>query len=219
VVLAGRNPEALERAAAELRGRGAGDVHAVDFDALAPETHLQVIARAADLADGNIDVVVVAVGVLGDPTTDEYNPVAAANVGATNYVGAMSASLAASDHLRRQGHGTIVILSSVAGVRVRRSNFIYGSSKAAIDGFALGLADSLHGSGVRVVIVRPGFVRTKMTAARDVVPLSTSPQAVARATVAGIRAGREVVWVPPLFQLLFALFAHLPRSLWRRLPL
>jgi short-subunit dehydrogenase len=101
---------------------------------------------------------------------------------------------------------------------VRRANFIYGSSKAALDSFALGLADSLHGSGVRVVIVRPGFVRTKMTAALDVVPLSTSAQTVAEATVKAIQAGRDVVWVPPLFRLLYAVFAHVPRSVWRRLP-
>lgn len=218
VVLAGRAPAALAAAAAQVRAAGSGEVHTLAFDALAPETHEQVLARAAELIGADIDVVLVALGVLGDQAHDESDPVAAANVGATNYVGAMAASLAATKRLREQGHGTIVILSSVAGVRVRRSNFIYGSSKAAIDGFAQGLSDSLHGSGVSVVIVRPGFVTTKMTAGMDKAPLSTTADKVAQATVKAIRSGRELVWTPGAFMPLMLVSSHLPRSIWRRLP-
>lgn len=218
VVLAGRTPAALDAAAAQVRAAGAGAVHTLGFDALAPETHERVVARAAELVGADIDVVVVALGVLGDSARDAYDPVAAARVGATNYVGAMAASLAAAQWLREQGHGMIVVLSSVAGVRVRRSNFIYGSSKAAIDRFAQGLSDSLHGSGVSVVIVRPGFVTTKMTAGMDKAPLSTTAGKVAQATVKAIRSGRELVWTPGAFMPLMLVFTHLPRTVWRRLP-
>jgi hypothetical protein len=98
-----------------------------------------------------------------------YRPMAAGAlpVGAgatTNFVGGISAGLAAARQLRLQGHGTLVVLSSVAGERVRKANFIYGSTKAGLDGFALGLGDTLAGSGAGVMVVRPGFVAGRMTA-------------------------------------------------------
>ena len=136
----------------------------------------------------------------------------------TIYVGAVSAGLAVARALKAQGHGTLIVLSSVAGERVRRANFIYGSSKAALDGFAQGLGDALAGSGARVLIVRPGFVRTKMTEGLPSAPMSTTAEAVAAATVKALAAGREVIWVPAQLRLVFAVFRHLPRAVWRRLP-
>ena len=136
----------------------------------------------------------------------------------TNYVGAVSVSLAVARLLRRQGHGTLVVLSSVAGERVRKANFIYGSSKAGLDGFAQGLGDSLAGSGASVLIVRPGFVHSKMTAGMDAAPLATTPQKVAEATVAALASGRQIVWVPGALRLVMAVFRHLPRAVFRRLP-
>ena len=131
----------------------------------------------------------------------------------------MSAGLAVARVLRAQGHGTLVVLSSVAGERVRQANFIYGSSKAGLDGFAQGLGDALTGSGARVLIVRPGFVHTKLTEGRPPAPLSTTPDAVAAAIAKGLADDREVIWVPATLRPLFAVFRHLPRAVWRRLPL
>jgi decaprenylphospho-beta-D-erythro-pentofuranosid-2-ulose 2-reductase len=130
----------------------------------------------------------------------------------------VSAGLAAARQLKAQGHGTLVVLSSVAGERVRRANFIYGSSKAGLDGFAQGLGDALAGSGARVMIVRPGFVRTKMTEGLPAAPLSATADAVADATVKGLAGGRAVVWVPALLRPVFMVFRHLPRVVWRKLP-
>jgi decaprenylphospho-beta-D-erythro-pentofuranosid-2-ulose 2-reductase len=127
--------------------------------------------------------------------------------------------LAVARLLRAQGHGTLVVLSSVAGERVRRANFIYGSSKAGTDAFALGLGDALRGSGARVLTVRPGFVRTKMTEGLPAAPLSTTADAVAEATVRALASGRELIWVPAQLRLVFVVFRHLPRVLWRRLPM
>jgi len=110
------------------------------------------------------------------------------------------------------------VLSSVAGERVRRANFVYGSTKAGLDGFAQGLGDALAGSGAGVLVVRPGFVATKMTAGRAPAPLATTPEAVADAVVAGIARGKETVWVPPALRWVFAAFRHLPRSVWRKIP-
>jgi decaprenylphospho-beta-D-erythro-pentofuranosid-2-ulose 2-reductase len=218
VVLAGRHPGALEAAAATVRAAGAGPVATISFDADDPDRHEEVLYEAAGLAGGDLDVVVLAFGRLGDQAADEAGGAGAVQLARTNYVGAVSAALAATRLLQRQGHGTLVVLSSVAGVRVRRANFIYGSSKAGLDGFAQGLADALAGSAVKVLIVRPGFVHTKMTAGRPVPPFSTDAQSVAEATAAGLAAGRQVVWVPARLRVAFAVLRLLPRPLWRRLP-
>jgi decaprenylphospho-beta-D-erythro-pentofuranosid-2-ulose 2-reductase len=133
--------------------------------------------------------------------------------------GAVSISLAVAQRLRAQGHGRLVVLSSVAGERVRKANFVYGATKAGLDGFAQGLGDSLEGSGAAVVVVRPGFVHSTMTAGLDPAPFATTPDAVAEATVAGLRRGRRTVWAPGILRVVFSVLRHLPGPVWRRLPL
>ena len=162
VILAARKPERLEPFAAELRSRGATDVRLLDFDADAFETHAEVVGAAFDAA-GDVDLALVAFGVLGDQLEFEGDPDLAVEAAQVNYVGGVSVCLRAARLLRAQGHGTLVVLSSVAGERARRSNFVYGSTKAGLDSLASGLADALHGSGAHVLVVRPGFVRTGMT--------------------------------------------------------
>jgi decaprenylphospho-beta-D-erythro-pentofuranosid-2-ulose 2-reductase len=127
--------------------------------------------------------------------------------------------VAAANRLRAQGHGTLVVLSSVAGERARRSNFVYGASKAGLDAFAQGLGDALHPTGVRVLVVRPGFVHTKMTTGLKAPPLSTTPEAVAAAIVTGLASGAHTVWVPGPLRFVFSALRHLPRPLFRRLDL
>lgn len=218
VVLAGRDGGSLARAAEAVRESGAGQVETLHFDALDTATADEVLSSAAEAAGGDLDVIVIAFGLLGDQNVDEAGGVGAVSVAMTNYVGAVSAGLAAARLLRRQGHGCIVALSSVAGERVRRANFIYGSSKAGMDGFFQGLSDSLEGTGVDVLIVRPGFVHTRMTEGRPPAPFATTAEEVAAATARGLQTGQTVVWVPPVLRLVFMLFRHLPRTLWRRLP-
>ncbi len=125
---------------------------------------------------------------------------------------------AAAAQLTRQGHGRIVVLSSVAGYRVRRSNYVYGSAKAGLDGFALGLAESLRGTGLSVHIVRPGFVRTKMTTGRPAVPFTVGPDRVAADTVRGLRNGNTVIWSPGILKWVVGTLGLLPQALWRRMP-
>jgi len=133
VHLAGRPSPALDSAAQQLRGLGA-EVHVVGFDALDPGSHEEVLGKV--FAEGDIDAVLLAFGVLGDQARDEQEPLSAVRVAATNYTGAVSASLVCGAALQRQGHGSLVVLSSVAGERARRENFIYGSSKAGLDAYA-----------------------------------------------------------------------------------
>jgi decaprenylphospho-beta-D-erythro-pentofuranosid-2-ulose 2-reductase len=136
----------------------------------------------------------------------------------TNYVGAVSVGLPVAQRMVADGHGVLVVLSSVAGVRARRANFVYGSSKAGLDAFAQGLGDLTHGT-VRVVVVRPGFVTGRMTAGMDAAPMATTPDAVGQAIVGAIAGRAEVVHVPSALRYVFGVLRVLPRSVFRRLPL
>ncbi|MEV7686334.1 decaprenylphospho-beta-D-erythro-pentofuranosid-2-ulose 2-reductase [Streptomyces bungoensis] len=216
VWLAGRPSPALDRAAERLRSLGA-QVRTVAFDALDPGSHETVLEKV--FAEGALDMVLLAFGVLGDQAHDERDPARAVRVAQTNYTGAVSAGLVAARCLQAQGHGSLVVLSSAAGERARRADFIYGSSKAGLDAFAQGLGDALYGTGVHVMVVRPGFVRTGSTAGRPPGPLATTPEAVATAVELGLRRGSEAVWVPGALRLVMTALRHLPRALYRRLPL
>jgi decaprenylphospho-beta-D-erythro-pentofuranosid-2-ulose 2-reductase len=189
----------------------------VDFDARDTARHRAVIDEAA--AGGDIDVAVVAFGVLGDEERAWQDHEAAVELAEVNYVAAVSVGVLLAERMRRQGYGAIVALSSVAGERVRRSNFVYGSTKAGMDGFYLGLGEAVASDGVRVLVVRPGFVRTKMTAGRASVPLAASADDVAEAIVDGVAKGRELVWVPGALRAVMSGVRHVPRPLFRRLRL
>ena len=142
----------------------------------------------------------------------------AAEVAAVNFVGSVSAGIAVAGHLRRQGHGTLMALSSVAGVRVRPSNFVYGSSKAGMDAFFEGLRYQLEGTGARVVVVRPGFVATRMTAGLKPAPFATTAEDVAECVLRGLETGQDVVWAPPVLRWVMAAVKFLPDAVFRRLP-
>jgi decaprenylphospho-beta-D-erythro-pentofuranosid-2-ulose 2-reductase len=217
VVLAARRPDDLTAEVAALHAAGAGRVETLAFDADDTDSHEGFVRQAAETV-GDLDVVVLAFGLLGDQGADAAGGEGAVRLARTNYLGAVSVSLAVARQLRRQGHGTLVVLSSVAGERVRRANFIYGSTKAGLDGFAQGLGDDLVGSGAGVLIVRPGFVKGRMTAGMDPAPMATTPEAVAEAVAKALADGREMIWVPGILRLAFAVFRHLPRPVWRRLP-
>ncbi|HSP36705.1 MAG TPA: SDR family NAD(P)-dependent oxidoreductase [Frankiaceae bacterium] len=217
VVLAARRAENLDASVTELRNAGATTVERVEFDADDLSGHAplldEVVAR-----HGPLELVVVAFGVLGDQARAERDPAHAVAVLHTNYVAHVSVLTLVAERLRAQRSGSVVVFSSVAGVRVRRANYVYGSTKAALDGFASGLADSLHGTGASLLLVRPGFVIGRMTTGMDPAPFSSTPQQVADAVLDGLRRGRGEVWVPPVLRWVFAGMRVLPRPLWRRLP-
>ena len=215
VVLGVRSPDSAADALRRIRSAGA-TAEAIVFDALQPETHAAVLATAAETL-GDIDMVILAFGVLGEQATFDADPVAAADAARANYVGAVSSGLATAAHMRTQGHGTILSITSVAGVRARADNFVYGSTKAGMDAFSQGLGDALVGTGVRVVIVRPGFVHTRMTEGMKPAPFSTTPDRIADTVVSGLQHGREVTWAPSILRFVFTVLRHLPRPLWRRL--
>ena len=196
-----------------LAGRGA---EGTAFDATDVSGH-DAWVESVFADHGDFDVVIVAFGVLGDQQRAEADGAHALEVVDVNYRGAVSVMLPIAAQLRRQGHGTLVVLSSVAGERVRRANFVYGSTKAGLDAFAQGLHASLEGSGARVLIVRPGFVHTKMTDGLEPAPMAIGPDEVAEAVAHGLRRGARVVWAPGKLRWVMAVIRHLPWFVFRRI--
>jgi decaprenylphospho-beta-D-erythro-pentofuranosid-2-ulose 2-reductase len=216
IVLAARPSDRLDAAAERLRAAGA-TVSTVEFDAKDTASHPSVIEKA--FADGDIDVSVVAFGLLGDAEEVWQDHAKAVDLATVNYTAAVSVGVALADRLKQQGHGSVVALSSVAGERVRRSNFLYGSTKAGFDGFFLGLGEALRPHGVGVTVVRPGQVKTKMTEGMGKAPLEQTAEQVAEIAVDAVRKGKELVWAPAPFRLVMSALRHVPRPIFRKLPI
>jgi decaprenylphospho-beta-D-erythro-pentofuranosid-2-ulose 2-reductase len=216
VTLAARPGERRDTAAAALETLGL-QVSAVDFEATDRTSYERAIASTFE-SGGDVDVVIVAFGLLGDQERAWRDVDAALELVQVNYTAAVACGILVGERLRAQGHGAIIVMSSVAGERPRRSNFVYGSTKAGMDAFYTGLGDALAPDGVQVLVVRPGFVRTRMTDGLDAAPLSQTPEQVADVIVAGLRAGRRTVWAPPPMRWVMSVLRHLPHAVFTRLP-
>lgn len=211
VVLAVRDPDAAKDRAMALEHLGL-EVDLVPFDARDTATHRDVVAQCFQ---GDVDTVLMAFGVLGEQADYDADPEQAVEAVQVNLAGAVSCGLLVAEQLRRQGDGTLVVLSSVAAERPRKTMSVYAATKAGLDAFAQGLGDALVGSGARVMVVRPGFVHTRMTAGRPAQPFATTPEAVAEVIARGLERGRDTVWAPPFLRWVFAVLRHLPRPVWR----
>lgn len=217
VVLAARGADRLGDQVAAVRAAGAARVEVAEFDADDLGSHQRVVdALIAD--HGPIGTAVLAFGILGDQARAETDADHAVAVVHTDYVAQVSLLTVLAARMRAAGQGRLVVFSSVAGVRVRRANYVYGSAKAGLDGFASGLSDALHATGVSLLLVRPGFVIGRMTTGMDPAPLSSTPAQVAGATARALARGRRTVWVPWALRPLFAGMKMLPQAVWRRLP-
>jgi decaprenylphospho-beta-D-erythro-pentofuranosid-2-ulose 2-reductase len=213
VILAGRDPQRLEAAGKTL----SRPVTVARYDATETGGHQ---AFADEICAGGVpDLLIAAAGVLTPQPSLEEDVRLAATMIETNFTGHVTALLAFGEAMRRRGSGTIVVLSSVAAVRPRKFNSVYGATKAGLDAFARGYADSLHDAGVRVLLVRPGFVTGRMTEGMKPAPLATTPERVGAAVAAALRDhgahGTKVVWVPAPLAGLAAVMKLIPRPLWR----
>lgn len=217
VVLAARRADDLDTQVATLTAAGAAAVSTVEFDADDLESHGPVVASIV-AEHGPIGTAVLAFGILGDQARAETDVRHAISVVHTDYVAQVSLLTHLSSTMRDAARGSIVVFSSIAGVRVRRANYVYGSAKAGLDGFASGLADALHGSGVRLLVVRPGFVIGRMTEGMSPAPMSSTPRQVAVATAKALRQGRRSVWIPRQLGLLVFGMRLAPQAVWRRMP-
>lgn len=212
-----------DEAIAAMTAAGAKSVEWVDFDGVASDTHPAVIVKA--WSGGDVDVAIVAFGLLGDAEELWQNQRKAVQIAGINYTAAVSVGVLLGEKMRAQGSGRIIAMSSAAGERVRRSNFVYGSTKAGLDGFYLGLGEALREYGVRVLVIRPGQVRTKTTidylkatGAKEA-PMTVDKEYVAELAVTASAKGKELVWAPGAFRYVMMVLRHVPRPIFRKLPI
>jgi decaprenylphospho-beta-D-erythro-pentofuranosid-2-ulose 2-reductase len=218
VVLAALPNDPLRaQSVAQLEAAGASKVEIVDFDALDTGSHPKVIEQA--WADGDIDVAIVAFALDGDAEELWQNQLKAVRVAEVNYTAGVSVGVLVGEKMKAQGFGRIIVMSSVAGERVKRANFVYGSTKAGLDGFYLGLGEALRPHGPRVTVVRPGQVRTQFSAHVAEAPLTVNKEDVAVLAVSASEKGKELVWAPGTFRWVMMILRHVPRPIFRRLPI
>ncbi|OBJ55467.1 SDR family NAD(P)-dependent oxidoreductase [Mycobacterium sp. 1423905.2] len=217
VLLAARRAHDLAEQCAALHAAGATAVHTREFDADDVASHGPLVGSIV-AEYGPIKTAVLAFGILGDQARAEADAQHAIAIVHTDYVAQVSLLTHLATAMRAAGRGSLVVFSSVAGVRVRRANYVYGSAKAGLDGFANGLADALHGSGVHLLIARPGFVIGRMTEGMTPAPLSSTPEQVAAATARALAKRRRTVWIPWALRPVFFAMRLLPQFIWRRMP-
>jgi decaprenylphospho-beta-D-erythro-pentofuranosid-2-ulose 2-reductase len=215
LVLVGRNAERLEAIAADLKVRGAARAEALVADCAIVDATSEVERIAGTL--GGLDVVLLAYGSLGDQAELERDPGATADLLRTNFTSAAAWCQAVATILERQRSGALLVIGSVAGDRGRRSNYVYGASKAGLGVLVEGVAHRLAKSGARAVLIKPGFVDTPMTAgvARKG-PLWVSPETVARTIVASADRGGPVVYAPAFWRVVMLVVRNVPSAIFHR---
>jgi decaprenylphospho-beta-D-erythro-pentofuranosid-2-ulose 2-reductase len=189
-------------------------LYEVAFQASHTHMHKEVVERL--FAEGDLDIAILALGVLGnDLELDESaNALEVMNV---NYVASCHLMLLIAERMKLQGHGQVLVISSFAQTRPRVDNFVYGSSKAGLDFMARGLNDTLIGTGVSIHILRPGFVRTRMTHLMPEAPFALDPDAVGKLAVKLLESGETVGYSPPILNIVASLFKLLPKNIFRKL--
>ena len=205
--LAARDPARLERETRDIRVRTGGAVTVHRCDVLDEDGGVSLL----DTLDPLPDVAVCVVGLLGDQAESQQNPDAAERVIRTNYIGPALLMGSLAERFEQRGSGVLVGISSVAGDRGRAANYVYGSAKAGFTAFLSGLRNRLATSGVHVVTVKPGFVRTRMTDGMDLPSwLTAEPEEVAAAVVKAIRRRRDVIYVRGIWRLIMLLIRAVP---------
>ncbi len=215
LTLAGRSGGSTATAASTLSATTGLTVHTVEFDAADVAQQSATIAKA-NSEYGPFDTIVVAFGQLGEPFTIDADPVVAVDLANLNYSSAVAASLISIAQLRGEPGARLIIISSIAAVRPRAGNLIYGSAKAGLDAFGVEIAAPARKVGVDVCIVRPGFVHTRMTEGLEEAPFATTAEAVAGDIIEGIKKRRAVVHSPSILGTVGLALKNLPGPVWRR---
>jgi decaprenylphospho-beta-D-erythro-pentofuranosid-2-ulose 2-reductase len=217
VVLAGRNQELLNAAASDAHEYGATKTDTVLFDAEDASNAARTVTEAFEKVGDQVDLVIIAVGLLEDQLSIENDAQATARMAMVNFTWPVAALAEIRRRLVAQGSGRILVISSVASIRIRRSAYIYGGAKAGLDRLCDGLADSLEGTGVTLQLLRPGQVRSRMTEGQHDVPFTTGVNEVAENVMRGLGGRDRVIWSPPILRYVFAILRHLPAPLWRKI--
>lgn len=211
VVLAARGSDGLDDVKRRLLAAGATVVRAVNFDATNLDSHRRIVREA-----GEVTSAIVAFGILGDQELAERDEREAARIATVDYVAQVNMLTVLADEMAR---GEIFAFSSIAGWRARRANYVYGSTKAGLDAFCQGLSDRLHGTGLNLILARPGFVIGAMTEGMKPAVMSVTPDVVADAVVEAAVKGRSTtVWIPRRLAVLATIMRLVPRPIWRHMP-
>lgn len=186
----------------------------INFQAEDSQSHRKIVDQL--FAEGDLDIAIIAAGVLGnDPNLDEASN--ALNVMNVNYVASAHLMLLIAEKMKSQGHGQIEVISSFAQTRPRVDNFVYGSSKAGLDFMARGLNEKLNGTGVSICILRPGFVRTRMTRLMPEAPFTVNSDVVGKLAVKLLKSGKSVEYAPPILKWVALAFKLLPLGIFRKI--
>ncbi|MGC9292457.1 MAG: SDR family oxidoreductase [Acidobacteriaceae bacterium] len=216
--LVARNADRLQAVADDLRTRGASAVHTETMDLDQTEAHPILLEAAAQALD-HIDCVLIAHGILGDQSQAEQDFSHAAMVLHTNFFSVVSLVTWLANYFQTQGRGTLAVISSVAGDRGRKSNYIYGSSKAGLNAFLDGVRNRVDRHGVQVLTIRPGFVATPMTAHLPQGPLFAPPERVARDILRAIQKRRDILYTPWFWRWVLCLVRAIPEWKFKRMDL
>lgn len=216
--LVARNAAHLDSVAKDLVTRGAAAVYVETSDLDETAAHTGLLERAVG-ALGTLDCALIAHGVLGDQAAGERDFAVAAGSLQTNFLSPVSLVTWLANYFGRQYHGSLVVISSVAGDRGRKSNYIYGSAKAGLNAFLGGVRNRLDREGVQVLTVRPGFVATPMTAHLPQGPLFATPDAVARDILHAIEHRRDVLYTPWFWRWIMALIRVIPEWKFKKMDL
>ena len=216
--LVARNAERLESVAKDLIARGASAVYAETADLDQTGHHPALLQRAVDSLQG-LDCALIAQGILGDQAACERDFAAAAASLQTNFLSAASLATWLANYFAAQSTGTIAVISSVAGDRGRKSNYVYGSAKAGLNAFLDGVRNRVDREGVQVLTIRPGFVATPMTAHLAQGPLFATPEKVARDILKAIQTRRDVLYTPWFWGPIMAIVRAIPAWKFKRMDL
>lgn len=218
VYLVGRKKERLTAMAEDLRVRGAATVGHYVMDVNDIDNHA-IMLDEAEGALGKLDICLVSHGTLPDQLKCQSDVTCTLQELQTNALSTIALLTLLAQKFEYRGHGTIAVVSSVAGDRGRQSNYVYGTAKAAIDTFMEGLRQRLHKAGVRVVTIKPGFVDTPMTAAFEKGLLWVQPATAAKHIHRAITRGADVVYVPAFWRLIMTIIRLMPRRIYKAVTL
>lgn len=216
--LLARNTEHLSTIAKDLEIRGAESVTFAQFEATDFASHRVLLETAIKAMDG-IDVALISHGSLPDQKLCEQDFQLALAELNTNAISVISLLTELANYFERQKHGTLAVISSVAGDRGRQSNYVYGTAKAAVTVFLQGLRNRLHKSGVQVLTIKPGFVDTPMTFDLNKGFLWALPDKVASDIVRAIDLKKGVIYTPWFWLLIMSIIKTIPEGLFKRLSL
>jgi len=216
--LVARNEERLAAVAADLRTRGARYVGTAVADLDQTAAHAELLAHAINSLAG-LDIAFLALGTLGDAAESERSFAEAERILFTNFNAPVSLLTWLANYCAQRHHGTLAVLSSVAGDRGRKSNYVYGSSKAGLSTFVDGLRNRIDREGVRVMTIKPGPVKTAMTEGMPNNAKFADVGAVATTLVKAIDKGSDVVYVPGIWRVIMGVIKVIPESIFKKLNL